>query len=1117
MTDDTTHPDALIAAYLDAAQAGQPPDRAALLAEHPECAEELREFFADLDRFNALATPLRQDPAATGAAGTLPPEATLADAFAAGRTFGDYELLGEVARGAMGVVYRARQRSLNRVVALKMILAGELASPAEVQRFRQEAESAAALDHPNIVPIYEVSEHQGQPYFSMKLIEGASLAQARAPGSRIAPEEAARLVATVGQAVHYAHQRGILHRDLKPANILLDVDGQPHVTDFGLAKRVAGGPNQTQSGAIVGTPAYMAPEQADGRGKQLTTAADVYGLGAVLYEVLAGRPPFQAATVFDTLAQVLHDDPVPPSRLEKGVPRDLETICLKCLQKDAARRYAGADHLAADLERWLRGEPITARPVRVGERAVKWVRRKPAVAALLAAVILITLSAIGGMAGLSSWALREAGNARAAEAQAQAALDELEGSLIDGLLLSIGRHERPSGEGIEQGMLIQVPFDSIEVAAFSKLASLPGDRARVRFLETALSRPETARRVGRRAGVVVHAVVGLDRGRKDRVKHLLTERMGSADPDVRKSCAFLAAALEPEDVQLAGAAAHVLSQQVVTLAKSDDDFEETGRAYQDLRELTSALVALAGRLGEKEAAEVVGHLLDALDAEPHWRGGQAMMMDRLAESLEALSGRLAEKEAGQVARRVLAAMRKTESLFALHTLARALDSLSGRLAQPEAEVICDIASDRILELVSREAEYPRQALSSLLEPIAGHLSARKAGQIAGRVREESIDIIAGSVKGESKAIAAIADCAEVLAALAGRLGERDAAKSAEHLLELLDKAVTINEFDDIVRAMEALEGRLGEKDLARLAGALLKSLAKPLAARDFRGATQVLVKLSGRLGEKAVGQLARDVLQSMSEKEYGFFLPARAGMLVALSARLDEHEAGRLCAAAAGRILGALSEKNQPEDTRLLTEALKALSPRVSEGPAGELARRAVAAMSQAETPEVLAGLAGALAALSGQLTMKDAGELVPRLLEIIRKTDTPLVASALAEALSGKLSEADAQKLAVAAARHILEVERGHRWLLEVARALEALSGRVGDKEAGELAHRILDALGKADGPTRFEELYPSQCKSASSVSSGARSRTVRTALEIGGNRTAPVYPGPCGCWRDS
>jgi WD40 repeat protein/tRNA A-37 threonylcarbamoyl transferase component Bud32 len=318
-----------------------------------------------------------------------------------------YELLEEIARGGMGVVYRARQLSLNRVVALKMIRSQALASEAEVRRFQAEAELAAGLDHPNLVPIYEVGRHDDQHFFSMKLIEGASLAHFRkdAPADRTYQRRVARIVAVVARAVHHAHQRGLLHRDLKPGNVMLDREGQPHVTDFGLAKHVEGDSGLTQPGAIVGTPSYMAPEQARAT-RTLTTAADVYGLGAILYELLTGRPPFRGPSVLDTLQQVLSQEPVPPRALDTGISRDLETVTLKCLQKDPPRRYSSAEALAEDLERWLAGEPIRARAAGRLERLAKWARRRPAAAALVV-VITLAVAALGGIGVYYNGRLRE--------------------------------------------------------------------------------------------------------------------------------------------------------------------------------------------------------------------------------------------------------------------------------------------------------------------------------------------------------------------------------------------------------------------------------------------------------------------------------------------------------------------------------------------------------------------------------------------------------------------------------------------------------------------------------------------------------------------------------------
>jgi serine/threonine protein kinase len=407
----------ILADYLHAVEAGTAPDRAALLQQHPDLAEDLDSFFRNRDEVQRIAEPIKQQVRA------LPETGDESGASSAGvgttiRYFGDYELLEEIARGGMGVVYKARQISLNRIVALKMILEGELASPADVRRFYYEAEAAANLDHPNVVPIYEVGEHEGQHYFTMKFIPGGSLAQHLALCTQN-QRFAAQLLMIVARAVHQAHQRGILHRDLKPANILLEpfpaqasrrasdpAVYRPMVTDFGLARRVVAdhrgaqsaagstpGPTasersaiahrpsasadpalpaamsagtdprltqpRTQPGAILGTPNYMPPEQAAGQSRG-SIAADVYGLGAILYEMLTGQPPFRAGTTLDTLLQVIEKQPERPRSLSPRVKPELEAVCLKCLAKNPKKRYGSAQALANDLARWLTGQRVQA-------------------------------------------------------------------------------------------------------------------------------------------------------------------------------------------------------------------------------------------------------------------------------------------------------------------------------------------------------------------------------------------------------------------------------------------------------------------------------------------------------------------------------------------------------------------------------------------------------------------------------------------------------------------------------------------------------------------------------------------------------------------------------------
>jgi tetratricopeptide (TPR) repeat protein/tRNA A-37 threonylcarbamoyl transferase component Bud32 len=361
---------------------------------------------------------------------TLDPDEAAAAAAAAAEISEDqayiagHEILGELGRGGMGVVYKARQLQLNRMVALKMVLAGAHAAPEQLKRFQTEAEAVARLKHPNIVQIYEVGEYDGLPFFSLEYVDGGTLAS-RIGGKPQPPRDAARVVERLADAMSSAHRQDIIHRDLKPANVLLTTDGDPKITDFGLAKRLEDDSSQTRSGTIMGTPSYMAPEQARGDSKTIGPKSDQYALGAILYEMLTGRPPFQGTTILETLEQVQRQEPVPPCRLQPKVPRDLETVCLKCLQKEPEKRYPTTSALAADLMRFLGGETIMARPVGQIEKGWRWCRRNPRVAVLTMTVLILLVTAGSAFTVLAARASRERQETAERQARERKTLEEV--------------------------------------------------------------------------------------------------------------------------------------------------------------------------------------------------------------------------------------------------------------------------------------------------------------------------------------------------------------------------------------------------------------------------------------------------------------------------------------------------------------------------------------------------------------------------------------------------------------------------------------------------------------------------------------------------------------------
>jgi serine/threonine protein kinase len=917
--------DALIATYLEQVEAGAVPDRAALLAAHPDLAERLRAFFADYDRLDRQAGELRlsNDPNRTM---DLPTEAAEPRRV---RYFGDYELLEELAHGGMGIVYKARQVSLDRLVALKMILKGELATPRDVARFRAEAEAAAGLDHPHIVPIYEVGEHDGQQYYAMRFVEGTSLAGCPRADARTE----ARRVATIAHAVHHAHRRGILHRDLKPANVLVDSAGTPYVADFGLAKRFEAERSLTESGAVVGTPRYMAPEQAAGR-KDLTVAADVYSLGVVLYERLIGRVPFAGQTVLEVLRQVREAEPPRPSVLVPGLDRDLETICLKCLEKDAAKRYPSAEALAEELERWLRGEPILARPVGQAERLWRWCRRNPTVAALTAGLAVALLT---GTVASTVFAV----NAERRRERAEKAEDNLEQALARSLVRPLN-----PGDGIGLTVAGQRVFadkpllNQPEAEALWKLAQSRGERLWLRFVEEATRTPLAARQLRNRAEPALLAALGLDLVRRGLVEGLLAEQLQDSCLNLRHRTDIALSALELADPR------SMFGREIA------DVLIAAFATEKDLRIRTAWRERLLGTAERLEPVAVARVLTEALQNETY---GPAR--ETLVGGLVELAGQLEPAAAAQVCAPVAAglaqALEKETEADAQGLLAEDLAAVAGWIEPAAAAQLCAAAAALLARALENEANaYARSILARGLAAVAGRMDATAAAALLSRGLEPV-----------TSAYARLA-LAEGLAAVAARMEPAAAAQvcaaAAALLAQALEKEPGAHDREFLAKSLAAVAGRMapvaGAQACAAAAGRMAQALEKEPEANARSRLARGLAALAGRMEPAAAAQVCAAAAALLAQAlEKAPSADARVNVawsLAAVAGRMEPAAAARVCAAAAALLARALEEEPEAEARSNLAWSLAQVARLMEPAAAEQVCARLIELLLTARTHE---------------------------------------------------------------------------------------------------------------------------------------------------------------------
>jgi predicted Ser/Thr protein kinase len=953
--------DDLIAAYLEAIETGRVPDRRAYLDQNPDQAEALQAFFGDYDRMDRVAAPLRMTEEQNETADVLGTGLTHLPTI---RYFGDYELLEEVARGGMGVIYKARQTSLNRLVALKMILAGTFASPREVARFQAEAEAAANLDHPGIVPVYEVGEDAGQQYFSMKFIEGGSLATH--PRAEI-KAEVLGLIA-IARAVHHAHQHGVLHRDLKPSNVLVDPSGNRHVTDFGLAKRLTDiDRSLTEAGQLLGTPRYMSPEQAQGR-KDLTVAADVYALGVILFERLTGRTPFDASTALELLCQVREVEPPRPSSFQPAIDRDLETIVLKTLEKDPTRRYPSAEDLTQDLTHWLEGRPITARPVGQGERFVRWCRRNPVVASLSASV---ALALVLGATVSSLFAYQE----RKARIRAETAEIKTEKAFARSLVRPFnikGFATITDASQMGPDASINRPnLSEPEVEALWELTGQSSESLRERFLDEAIREPLAFRQLQARSEPALIAALGFDPTRRAWAVDLLFNRFQQADLklETKVDLAFLLLQLEDRPEPRFEEASKLIRQAL-----------QQNLPAEQRKSLESRIAGSVGWIAPMRAAELI--IPAILQSDNPFRDDYDDPCQEMYIILfNSIATQLDPAEAATVARLIARSSDQLQRPVDQFALAQLLCKFTARIDPAEARTLCGPVARSMAGLLEKKetTEYGPflSQVVAVLEDLTDQLDPVEAKAICGQA--------ARSV--EKLNIDDARDYLFSMARLSGKIGPADAEMIARLIAQTIEKETDERVVSSYVDSLVTVVARLEQPLAASICGPLARSLAqrvenKKLNPDDYSSVAGNVKKLAIRLDRSEssaiCGQTARSLCRALG-RNFNLVITNLNSLIITLTDQLTPEEASITAKAIVQDFGLATNARARSQLAKILSSLARRLDPTEAAALCGPLARSISQSLEQdraARDMYHLAHLANALVSVTKPLEEAEAVRL---------------------------------------------------------------------------------------------------------------------------------------------